>query len=131
MGYPHGLDCFRHITEQNAFRQIQTRRSLDPLFQAKHLKMASAPEPPSAVRRTASSYSPGSSLKEKEKADVSDPAVFLTKDEEQNTISSGKYDLYRPYILGATAFVILGWWISATVLEATRHRWYFSNASWS
>ncbi|EJD03165.1 uncharacterized protein FOMMEDRAFT_85572 [Fomitiporia mediterranea MF3/22] len=29
----------------------------------------------------------------------------------------------RPFILGLTAAVILGWWISATILPATRHRW--------
>ncbi|KAH9485266.1 Solute carrier family 28 member 3 [Psilocybe cubensis] len=83
--------------------------------------MASTFESPNAVRRTASASS--SSLKEKEKADVTEPAVFLSTDEEENGKSSGKYEVYRPYILGATALVILGWWISATVLEATRHRW--------
>jgi CNT family concentrative nucleoside transporter len=34
------------------------------------------------------------------------------------------YPKLRPYILTALALLILGWWISATVLEATRHRWY-------
>ncbi|KAG6888005.1 hypothetical protein C0992_009958 [Termitomyces sp. T32_za158] len=29
----------------------------------------------------------------------------------------------RPFVLPALALVILGWWISATVLKATRHRW--------
>lgn len=33
------------------------------------------------------------------------------------------YTRFRPFILGATALLILGWWISATVLSATRHRW--------
>lgn len=33
------------------------------------------------------------------------------------------YERLRPYILVAMALVILGWWISATVLPATRHRW--------
>ncbi|KAH8107842.1 Na+ dependent nucleoside transporter C-terminus-domain-containing protein [Cristinia sonorae] len=33
------------------------------------------------------------------------------------------YAKYRPFILGAVALVILGWWISATVLHKTRHRW--------
>lgn len=33
------------------------------------------------------------------------------------------YQKYRPFILGAVALVILGWWISSTILEATRHRW--------
>ena len=34
------------------------------------------------------------------------------------------YQRFRPLILGALAALILGWWISATVLKATRHRWY-------
>ncbi|KAG5643818.1 hypothetical protein DXG03_009595 [Asterophora parasitica] len=33
------------------------------------------------------------------------------------------YAKIRPLILPALALVILGWWISATVLKATRHRW--------
>ncbi|KAG8966292.1 hypothetical protein FRC03_012194 [Tulasnella sp. 419] len=33
------------------------------------------------------------------------------------------YAKWRPLILGAIALVILGWWISATVLPATRRRW--------
>ena len=30
---------------------------------------------------------------------------------------------YRVVVLGALAALILGWWVSATVLQATRHRW--------
>lgn len=30
----------------------------------------------------------------------------------------------RPFILTGLALLILGWWISATVLPATRPRWY-------
>ncbi|KIJ97698.1 hypothetical protein K443DRAFT_681333, partial [Laccaria amethystina LaAM-08-1] len=30
---------------------------------------------------------------------------------------------YRPFILSSLVTLILGWWISATVLKATRHRW--------
>jgi hypothetical protein len=29
----------------------------------------------------------------------------------------------RPFFLMALSLLILGWWISATVLQATRHRW--------
>lgn len=29
----------------------------------------------------------------------------------------------RPFILGAIAFVILGWWVSSIVLPSSRHRW--------
>lgn len=30
---------------------------------------------------------------------------------------------YRPFILAGVAVMIFGWWVSATVLKATRHRW--------
>jgi CNT family concentrative nucleoside transporter len=30
---------------------------------------------------------------------------------------------YRPLILAGVAVVIFGWWVSATILKATRHRW--------
>jgi concentrative nucleoside transporter, CNT family len=33
------------------------------------------------------------------------------------------YQRFRPLILGALAATILGWWISSTILKATRHRW--------
>lgn len=33
------------------------------------------------------------------------------------------YQRFRPFILGGLALLILGWWISATVMPATRHRW--------
>ena len=34
------------------------------------------------------------------------------------------YHRVRPFLLGGLALLILAWWISATVLKATRHRWY-------
>jgi len=34
-----------------------------------------------------------------------------------------QHSKFRPYILALTAAVILAWWISSTVLQATRHRW--------
>lgn len=43
--------------------------------------------------------------------------------EEAQAKQSAFYARYRPLILGGVAAVILGWWISATVLKATRHRW--------
>jgi concentrative nucleoside transporter, CNT family len=36
---------------------------------------------------------------------------------------SGNHSLFRHLKLFALAALILGWWISATVLHATRHRW--------
>ncbi|CAL1708200.1 unnamed protein product [Somion occarium] len=43
--------------------------------------------------------------------------------EEARSKREAFYRKYRPLILGGIAAVILGWWISATVLKATRHRW--------
>ncbi|KAL5507127.1 hypothetical protein ACEPAH_6583 [Sanghuangporus vaninii] len=54
-------------------------------------------------------------------------AQEIAKDEEEvEHDRQRRHELYmkfRPYILGLTAAVILGWWISSTVLERTRHRW--------
>lgn len=44
--------------------------------------------------------------------------------EEKRPESLSLYPKLRPYILTALALLILGWWISATVLKATRQRWY-------
>jgi CNT family concentrative nucleoside transporter len=33
------------------------------------------------------------------------------------------YERLRPFVLVGAILVILGWWISATILPATRHRW--------
>jgi len=78
-----------------------------------------------AVRRTPS-HSSTSSLQKKEK-DVPESAVYFSKDLEENSPGIQQDILftekYRAYILAALAAVVLGWWISATVLEATRHRW--------
>ncbi|KAJ2913461.1 hypothetical protein MD484_g6952, partial [Candolleomyces efflorescens] len=59
---------------------------------------------------------------------VHDPEVFVqnaANEEEETKQSRGAilYRRFRPFILAALALVILGWWISATVLKATRHRW--------
>lgn len=56
-----------------------------------------------------------------------DPEVFLSEKvdeaEYEKRRKHERYMKFRPYILGAVALVILGWWISSTVLKATRHRW--------
>jgi hypothetical protein len=65
---------------------------------------------------------------EKGKPSSSDPeTVVIEKDsdtEQSQSRRSGLYAKYRPLILAGLATVILAWWISATVLPATRHRWY-------
>ena len=51
--------------------------------------------------------------------------VYVHDDvEESKLFQHVTYQKLRPFILAGLAAVILGWWISATVLEATRHRWY-------
>ena len=43
--------------------------------------------------------------------------------EDREPQREGLYRRFRPFILAGCALVILGWWISATVLQATRRRW--------
>jgi CNT family concentrative nucleoside transporter len=51
---------------------------------------------------------------------------------ETHASRQAKYGGYRPFILGAVALVILGWWISSTVLPATRPRWIVQTVwAWS
>ncbi|EIN11958.1 hypothetical protein PUNSTDRAFT_142157 [Punctularia strigosozonata HHB-11173 SS5] len=89
-----------------------------------------APAAGEAVQRKASrSSSSGYDDKEKQvpqtEAEIHDARV--NEDEEEvEEARSRRHELYqkfRPVILGALAALILGWWISATVLKATRHRW--------
>lgn len=58
---------------------------------------------------------------------ITDPVVLAAREEadiEARKEEKRKYYLkFRPFILGGLALLILGWWISATVLPATRHRW--------
>ena len=65
-----------------------------------------------------------------EKNTVDDP-VTIFKDYEQDSDHRDSeldekntfYQRFRPFILAGLAMAILGWWISATILKATRHRW--------
>jgi len=52
-------------------------------------------------------------------------AVIAPQPVEEEAPSRGQtfYAKYRPFILGALAAVILGWWISSLVVTATRKRW--------
>jgi CNT family concentrative nucleoside transporter len=51
----------------------------------------------------------------------------LTRDEKETAhkreLRQQRWQRARPFVLTGLALVILGWWISATVLKATRHRW--------
>ena len=61
-----------------------------------------------------------------EKAKSTQPGVEVDEDGNNIPPNEGRSDFYtkhRPFILGGLAALILGWWISATVLPETRHRW--------
>lgn len=87
--------------------------------------MASVTGPPKITKRSPSQAS--ESFEEGEKGDA-EQTTYLADPESQDSKSDAVKDTlftkYEPFILGITAAVILGWWISATVLKATRHRWY-------
>lgn len=72
------------------------------------------------LTRTQSSPSIDKRLPGNEKDTESGPVL-----ESEEHVSSGSlfYQRFRPYILAGVAAVIIGWWISATVLKTTRHRW--------
>lgn len=66
----------------------------------------------------------GSSYAE-EKGTV-EPYVHRADDDlvESQARRAAFYKRFRPFILAGVAAVILGWWISSTILKATRHRWH-------
>ncbi|KAI0712943.1 Na+ dependent nucleoside transporter C-terminus-domain-containing protein [Cerioporus squamosus] len=60
-------------------------------------------------------------VKDPEKASAAQPEDE-DEDEDVSALTKG-YRRFRPLVLVALAAVILGWWICATILPATRHRW--------
>ena len=60
-------------------------------------------------------------------APITDPTVLAAREEaEIEAAKERKHRTYlriRPFILCGLALLILGWWISATILPATRPRW--------
>ncbi|KAJ6550124.1 Na+ dependent nucleoside transporter C-terminus-domain-containing protein [Mycena capillaripes] len=67
------------------------------------------------------------SFDEKQAHQVVDQETMLTKDtEDVSTTPTRDGDLahkFQTFFLVALGLLILGWWISATILQATRHRW--------
>ena len=50
-------------------------------------------------------------------------AAPVEEEEEDVSTLTKLYRRFRPFVLAALAAVILGWWITSTILPATRHRW--------
>ena len=75
-------------------------------------------EKPAAIQRSSSR----SSVR-KEKIDDDPEAQKLQVVDSQDNDEKASQSKYRPFILATLALLILGWWISATVLRVTRHRW--------
>ena len=75
-----------------------------------------------AVQRRLST---SSSSDVKDKTDVERAAALTGEDEREAPAMRGVFDkeLLRVVLLIGLAALILGWWISATVLKATRSRW--------
>ncbi|KAF9497251.1 H+/nucleoside cotransporter [Pleurotus eryngii] len=66
------------------------------------------------------------SFDKEEKQIHDEPQVLLQDDADVEAARERRAQLYarlRPFLLGGLAALILGWWISATILPATRHRW--------
>lgn len=80
------------------------------------------------VKRKASRFSVSSSEKRQELLEAQ-----LIHDEKKMDASASagffgffenlKYETFHPYVLGGLAALILGWWISSTILPSTQGRW--------
>ncbi|KAK0476601.1 Na+ dependent nucleoside transporter C-terminus-domain-containing protein [Armillaria novae-zelandiae] len=77
------------------------------------------PEQTAIQRKTTTS---SASFDEKKNHAAKDAEAVMSTDKEEDETPTF-YQRFRPFILGAVAMVILGWWISSIVLKATRHRW--------
>ncbi|KAK0195230.1 Na+ dependent nucleoside transporter C-terminus-domain-containing protein [Armillaria mellea] len=77
------------------------------------------PDQTAIQRKTTTS---SASFDEKRNRTAKDAEGVVSNDKEGDDTPTF-YQRFRPFILGAVAMVILGWWISSIVLKATRHRW--------
>jgi len=82
--------------------------------------MSSSVAPTDAVLEKKRSHSTSSIDKEKEASDTNGAEALIVDDEGK---SYNRQRLLRVAILVGLALLILGWWISSTILKATRHRW--------
>lgn len=73
----------------------------------------------------------GSSTSLDKERHIADAAALDAKEEADieadRKKQAGIWRRIRPFFLTALTLLILGWWISATVLPATRHRWCVPN----
>jgi concentrative nucleoside transporter, CNT family len=76
---------------------------------------------------TADEKQRGSSTSLAKERPIADAAALDAKEEADIEANRKKqasiWRKIRPFFLTALILLILGWWISATVLPATRHRW--------
>jgi len=83
---------------------------------------ASADAAEKPIPRRTSGYS-----EEKEIVTTELPTTYMNRVDEDIEKSQARraifWSKYRPFILAGVATMIFGWWVSATVLKATRHRW--------
>jgi CNT family concentrative nucleoside transporter len=85
------------------------------------------PVPVKRLSKQAFADEKGDFTKERQSTDSDGSNVLIPTTDGEDDREQRRHELYlrfRPYILAGVALVILGWWISATVLKATRHRWY-------
>ena len=84
----------------------------------------------STVQRKPSRASTESNLEKRDLAGTTAVPVITADDQlvrDEKLFQFVTYDKLRPFILTALALLILGWWVSATILKATRHRWYVAS----
>ena len=83
------------------------------------------------VKRKTSHSSVASSMKKEEVYAEAEAQLIAEQKEVEASASAGlggffanlKYETFHPYVLAALAALVLGWWISSTILPATRGRW--------
>src|SRR6266702_1074386 len=85
--------------------------------------MASAPPPPEAALEKKSSRSSASVDNEKQNPPHRDAEALVVESTPDDGESSRRHSLVRVVSLVALALLILGWWISSIIIQATRHRW--------
>jgi CNT family concentrative nucleoside transporter len=94
---------------------------MSTFYPSDNIKKSPLPEPNEARRTTQSSNS-HSEDKDVNPTDVL--GVEKGRDHQDENATAWHRSRYTSLILATLAALILGWWISATILGATRHRWW-------